>query len=176
MVAAGIFVSISLVATLWLTGLSDLWQTSSTQSDLRVTTQQVMNRMVSELRSATRTAAASPPNIVIPAAPNNTTLTFYLPTDINGNGTIVDAIGNIEWDLVNPIQYVYVPAQRRLERQRGADTIVLANDVQSVTFEHAGINPALYQNEVRISLQLQRTTPQRRVLSGTSTEIVKLRN
>ena len=176
MVAGTILVSMGLIATLWINGAADLWWTTNTQSEVRTRAQQAMKRMVDELRSATRTAAASPPNATIPAAPGNTTITFYLPTDLDGNGTIVDAIGTTEWDLVNPVQYVSVPAARQLRRVQGAQTVVFANDVQSVTFEDVSITPSLHVNEVKVTLTLQKTTPQQRTVSATAIEIVKLRN
>lgn len=176
MVAGTLLVSLSLIATLWLTGVSDLWWTATTQSDIRSATQQALSRMVSELRSATRTAAGSPPNAVIPAAPGNTTLTFYLPADLDNNGLIIDALGNTEWNVANPVQYAYVPAQRRLVRTQAGLQVVLATDVAAVTFTDATLDPSLYQNEVRIALTGQKTTPQRRTVSATAAEIVKLRN
>jgi len=176
MVAGTLLVSLGLIATLWLTGVSDLWWTTTTQSDVRTATQQALSRMLSELRSATRTAAGSPPNAVIPAAPGNTTLTFYLPADVDGNGLIIDALGNTEWNVATPVQYAYVPAQRRLVRIQAGQQVVLATDVTAVAFEDASLNPALYQNEVKITLTLQRVTPQRRTVSATAAEIVKLRN
>lgn len=176
MVAGTLLVSLSLIATLWLTGVSDLWWTTTTQSDVRSTTQQALSRMVSELRSATRTAAGSPPNAVIPAAPGNTTLTFYLPADLDNNGLIIDALGNTEWNAATPVQYAYVPAQRRLIRTQAGQQVILATDVTAVAFEDASLNPTLYPNEVKITLTLQRLTPQRRTVSATAAEIVKLRN
>lgn len=176
MVAGSLLVSISLAATLWLNGTVELWWTVHTQSDVRVTAQQVMNRMLAELRSATRTGTGSPPNAAIPAAPGNTTMTFYLPTDLDGSGTIVDALGNTEWDTLNAIQYVYVPAQRQLVRNLGVATTILANDVQAVTFEDRTIDTALNQREVRIRLTVQKTTPRGQIVSATAVEIVKLRN
>lgn len=178
MVAGGLLLSMSLAASLWLTGASDLWWTTTIQSQVRTDAQQALNRMVSELRSGTRLAGANPPapSIRIPAAPDNTSITFYLPTDLDLNGLIVDAVGNTEWDTANPIQYISQPATGRFLRVQGAAQVVLANDVSSVTFEDQAINPTLYANEVKITLTLQRTTPGRRVVSATAIEIVKLRN
>ena len=179
MVAGTILLSMSLVAMLWLNGASDLWWMTTTQSDIRTNTQHALNRVVSELRSATRTAAASPPNAAIPARPGNTTMTFYLPADLDpldGNTTIVDAIGNIEWNLNNPIRYTYLPATRQLVRTEGAQQSILSNDVSSVAFEDSAIDPALMANEIRVALTLQKRTPQRRSVQATVTEIVKLRN
>ena len=177
MVAGGIMVSMSLIAMLWLTGVSDLWWTTTTQSDVRMLSQMAVNRMINELRSATVTSgAASPPRVAIPAAPNNTSLTFYLPADVDGNGLIVDANGNTEWDVNTPIQYVFVPAQNQLLRVQGAQQVVLANNVTAAAFQNRAMDATLGTNEIRMSLTLQRTTPQRRTITATAVEIVKLRN
>ncbi len=176
MVVGTIFLSMGLVAVMWLNGASDLWWTTNTQAEVRESVHLAVNRVAAELRSSTRTAAGSPPNTSIPAAPGNTTMTCYLPADLDGNGKITDAIGNTEWDNANPVQYVYVPAQRQLQRVQGAQQVVLANDVLSVRFDDASIDPSLSTNEIRISLTLQKTSPQQRTVSATSTEIVKLRN
>ena len=176
MVAGGILVSMSLIAMLWLTGVSDLWWTTGTQSEVRIRSQQAVNRIVSELRSATRTAPASPPNAVIPAAPGNTTMTFYLPKDIDLNGLIIDANGNTEWDVGAPVQYTYAPAQRQLLRTQNGQQTVMASDVSAAAFDDRTTLAALGANEVRVSLTVQRTTPQGRTVLASSSEIVKLRN
>jgi type II secretory pathway pseudopilin PulG len=186
MVAGSLLASMGLAAMLWLSGISDLWMTSGAQSEARLGAQRAMNRLVAELRSATRTSAGSPPNAAIPASPDNTGLTFYLPADLDtldGNTTIVDATGEIEWDTDRPVQYVYVEAQRQLQRVSGGETTVLANGIPptfngepGVAFEDAGMDPSLHQHEVRITLTIQQATPQGRVASATAVEIVKLRN
>lgn len=176
MVAGGIFVSMSLIAVLWLTGTSDLWWTATTQNHIRSNAQQSLSRMVVELRSATRAAAGSPPNAVIPATPGNTTMTFYLPTDADNNGTIIDAIGNIEWDMANSIQYVYVPASRQIQRIRNGQTIILANDVTAVAFDALNTDATLLPNDVRIAMTMQKTTPRGRPVFAASTVVVRLRN
>ena len=168
MIAGGIFVSVGLMAVLWLTGTSNLWWTSTTQSYLRTSAQHAMDRVLGELRSATRAAAASPPNAVIAA--DNATLTFYLPADgVDANTLIVDALGNTEWDLVNAVQYAAAGGQ--LRRTQAGVTTVYANDVQSVRFDNAA-----YPNEIRVTLTLQKQTPQGRTVSATAVETVRLRN
>ncbi len=176
MVAGGILMSMGLITVLWLTGTSSLWWTSTTQAQVRSDVQQSVSRMAAELRSATRAAAGSPPNAVVPATPGNTTITFYLPADADGDGTIVDAIGNIEWDLANAIQYNYVAASRQIQRVRAGQTTILANNVTSVTFDAANTDATLAPNEMRITLAMQKTTPQGRTVSASSIATVKLRN
>ncbi len=176
MVAGSILLSMSLIAMLWLTGVSDMWWTTTTQDEVRTRGQQAVNRIVSELRSATRTTQTVPPNATIPALPANTSITFYLPADLDLNGLIIDAAGNTEWDVAAPIQYVFVPAQRQLVRIQGGQQTVIANDVTAAAFDDRNTLATLSNNEVRVSLSVQRTTPQRRTVSATSVEIVKLRN
>jgi len=176
-VAGTLFTVITLIAMLWVTGTMTLWSTTSTQDMLREAAEQTMNRMLSELRNATRTATVSPPNATIPAAPGNTTITFYLPVQ-NPDGSITDNIGNTQWGLPTPtaIQYTYVPSARQVRRVSGASTIVYGSDVQSLTFDDVTTDASLYSNEVRIALTLQKTTTEQRTVSARATSIVKLRN
>lgn len=174
-VASGILTSIALMAGLWLMGSTDLWSTSTTLTQVQTDVQQAVNRMTSELRGGTRSGAPNPPGVSIPAAPGNTSITFSLPADIDGDGLIIDAAGATEWDPTR-IQYTYDVPSRQLRRVQGAQTIVFANDVSSAAFNDITTDPTLQINEVRITLTIQRTTPQRRTLTATSTEIVKTRN
>ena len=176
MLVTSIGVLISVVLLECLNQGSDFWELSTTQADLGTREEIVMDEMVRELRSATRTAQTSPPKISIPPSPNNTQLTFYLATDLDGNGLILDATGNLEWDTNNPVQYQYAPSTRQLRRLVGATQRVLASDVASVTFADQAIDSSLANNEVKIVLTLQRTTPHQRVVTTTATPLVKLRN
>lgn len=171
LVAGGILMSLGLVVVMWLSSVSDLWWTSTTQSQVRTTAEQLINRLTDELKNGTRTAAASPPNATIPASPNNTAITFYLPTS-----QVIDASGNIQWDAATAIQYVYVPAAQELRRVAGGVPVTLSGGVTSVRFEDSTINAALYTNEIRVILTVQQRSPQQRTMSATATEIVKLRN
>jgi hypothetical protein len=176
MVAGGLFISLGLIATVWFTGVSDLWWTTTVQSEVRTEAQHAVNRVVSELRSATRSGGGSPPNLIIPAAPDNTAVILYLPADQDANGLIIDAVGTTEWGTLNPIQYSYAPQPRELQRTEGGQVRVIATDVSAVTFEDSAIDPALYADQVRITVTLRRKNPQGRTLEATATEVVTVRN
>lgn len=154
----------------------DFLNTTAMQSDLRSQTHLAMEAMLKELHHGTRAAAGSPPNVSIPAAPNNTGMTFYLPADVDGNGMIIDAAGTIEWVTANPVQYVYDAPSQQLRRTDTAGTRVLANSVTAATFEDRTITPTLPTDEVRIRLTLQGTTPRGRTLSASDTAVIQLRN
>ena len=187
MVASTVFVSVMTLITLWLAGVSNLWSLATTQSDVRIRAQETMNRVVDELRAATRSAAGSPPNATIPASPNNTSVTFYLPVPgVLGSSVPTDAAGNINWIPIdaggNPAppaisrQYSYDANQRQLLRTVGGVQAVIANDVSAATFKDRSIDVTLNTNEIQVTLTLQRTTTNGRAVSATATEIVKLRN
>ena len=151
----------------------DALELATHQNDLRTQVQIALQSITKQLRHGTRAGAA---RAVIPAPPNNTQIQWYRPADLDGNGVIVDASGAIEWDLANPVTYRYVAATRQLERRQGAAVEILANDVSAASFEDQAMDPSLNANEVRIRLTLQRTTPQRRVVSAPASAIVQLRN
>ena len=176
MISRTVLVSLLSLAALWLVGASELWSLSTVESDVRLRAQQAVNRVVEELRSATRTAAGSPPNAAIPAAPNNFSVTFYLPADLDRNGFITDANGSTEWDALNPVQYAYAAAQGQLVRIAGGQTRVIATDVSGAIFKDRSIDATLNANEIQVAVTLQRTTVRGRAVSAAATEIVKLRN
>jgi len=146
------------------------------ESDLRSQVQLATSEMLKELRHTTRAAAGTPPNISIPAAPNNIQMTLYLPADLDGNGMIIDAAGNLEWNVLHPVQYQYDAPSRQLRRIDNAGTRVMANKVSAVSCEDRAIDATLLTDEVRIRLTLQDTTSHGRNLSAADTVLVKLRN
>lgn len=155
----------------------NIWQSVTTQSELRHGGRNAMLYMTQELHKTTRTSSTIPsPNLAIPAQPNNDSVGFYLPTDIDGNGTIVDANGNTEWDTDNQVQYQYIPASKQLRRSAQGIVSTIADNVASVEFEDVSIDTALYTNEVKIILILEKAIPRNRTISVQLTSIVKLRN
>jgi len=176
LVTGFLFALIAVTLLQFLTQQSDAVGTAMYQSDLRSEVQQAIRTMVRELRVARRTAAETPPSANIPLAPGNTTMTLFIPTDVDGTNGILDALGNVEWNILSPIQYVYDAVTRQLTRVQGGVTGVLANDVTSATFDDQQTDATLLATEVRIRLTLQRVTPYRRAVSASANTVVQLRN
>ncbi len=176
MVVIGILSVVGGLALQLLSQMSDFWDVASVRTDLRTTAQTAANLITHDLVNATRKGAGSPPNLVIPAPPANTSFQCYAPADLDGNGLIIDGTGNLEWDMITPVQFQYVAASRQVRRIVGAGNQVVAQDVQSATFDDQSTDPTLYADEVRIRLTLQRTTPRQRTVTVSSSTIVKLRN
>ncbi len=168
MVVGGILMSIALVLTLWLNGVSDLWWTSTTFSYSRTSAQLAVNRMVVELRSTTRTAIGTTP---VSVAAGNQSMTFYLPAV-----GVINATGDLAWDPTQ-IVYTYVPAVGQLQRIRNGQMTVLANKVTNVRFDDIGTDASLGADELRVQLTQQMRTPGGRTLpANVVNEIVRLRN
>ncbi len=177
LLATAILVVISAIMMSFLIQGSSLWQFITNQSDLRSTARNAMNYMTQELRNSTRTSSEIPSvNLSIPSTPNNNSVDFYLPRDLDGNGYIIDSLGATEWDKSNKIQYQYVPGLKELRRLEKGNQYIIARDVATIEFEDHSINPVLRNNELKIILTLERLTPQKRTVSTTLTSVVKLRN
>lgn len=79
-------------------------------------------------------------------------LTFRVPQDVDGNGTVWDAAGALEWS--NPITYSLAgPDGNQLQRvQQGAVNRVLAYGVTALQFRRQAATPLV----VEIGLTVQR--------------------
>jgi prepilin-type N-terminal cleavage/methylation domain-containing protein len=168
-ISAGIF-------GIYFTG-TDLWDIARSQADLQAQARLALNSMVKELRNATRTSTQSPsPNISIPAIPNNSSMTFCLPTDSDGNGLITDSNGEIEWGTSSPILYQYDAGQNRLSRFQGGQETIISQFVTGVQFIDITMDSSLFLDELKVILTLTRSTPKQRNLTITTSMIVSLRN
>ena len=172
-----IFLVVMTGVMVFLNTQSDFWEYSTTQTDGRADVERAVTEMAKELRLARRVTAGTAPNITIPASPGNTTMTFYVPTDMDGSTGVLDSIGNVEWNTNNPIQFTYDAASQQLRRiEGGVVTRVLGTDIAAATFSDQAIDNTLLSNEVKIAATLQRITPHRRTVTTSATTIVKLRN
>ncbi len=168
-------VIIYVITQLYIQGIR-LWQLSTTQSDLRSTGRNALERMANDLQLATRAQAGSPPNLSIPAAPNNTDITFYLPQRDAGNNIMSSAVGATVWDTATVMHYRYNAASRQLEGVRNGVPFPVAGDIQSVIFEDRSISGSLNPDELRITITLSRNVPLQGLAAVSFVSVVKLRN
>ncbi len=183
LVSSGIMLSLGLLLMLWVTGISTMWWTSNSQATMDMQAHALACRLTTELSSATRAAGATPPNLTVAAAPNNavpngggnTPITFYLPKT-----TVIDATGNTDWDTVpalsRQIQYQYVPTTQQLRRVQNGASLMLADHVASMRIDDNSTDGTLLTNQIRVRVTLQFTTPQRRTVTSTAVQTVRLRN
>ncbi|MCX5703054.1 MAG: type II secretion system protein [Candidatus Omnitrophica bacterium] len=177
LLSAGISAIISTIILGLVIQGSNIWQSVTSQSDLRSVARNALNYMSQELRNTTRASTENPsPNIAIPSKTNNRSIDFYLPLDIDDNGFIVDVLGKTEWDKSNKIQYQYIPGLKQLRRLEKGHQHIIANEVSDIRFEDNSINSALKNNELRITLNLSRSISGQKEVSEALTAVVKLRN
>lgn len=171
----GAILSMTSVMTLdFLRKESEQWELATAQADVNTGAEQGMDRLVRELRSATRRTGASPPDVEM-VAPD--LLRVYLPADADNNGTIVDALtGATEWDTATAIDYVYDAGSGQLQRLAGGAVQVLASNVSALQFDDQTTDASLGSNELKIHLTVQRTTAYNRVVSVELESIVRLVN
>ncbi len=150
------------------------WLVSAMQTKLNHAAKVSIDYMVSELKNATRNESASPPNLVIDIS--REIMDFYLPTDIDSDGYIVDSSGNTEWDTTTTYQYQFDSDTNRLYRIQDANTRILAINVASVVFDDITTDSTLLGNEICITLTLQDTDSAGRAITVTRTSRVGLRN
>ena len=174
MVASAILaIILSMVYGIYLGGL-DIWDVASYEADLQGEARNAVSSMANELMQASR--EPSSPHAVIPS-PNpsspstaNNSVRFYLPVE---NPTT----GDPQWDLGNPIDYRLdnqtIAGRTLLVRVGDGLQKVLATDVSGIQFI---FDPNLSIYEIKIILTLSKTTPRGRLVSITSTSIVRLRN
>ena len=180
MLAAAVSMTVTAVILTFLSQESESWQLTLAQQQLSGQLQQAASEINRELRNATRTAAASPPNTSLASAQD---IRFYLPSDLDGNGTILNSFGNIEWDTVNQIQYQFDAANRQLQRRvlQGGNPVagatrVIGNDITAVSFADQTTDNTLLMDEMRVILTGQQTTPRGRQVSTTLNSVIRLRN
>lgn len=104
-------------------------------------------------------------------------ITFRMPQDNDGDGTIVNAIGNIEWSNLIVYQLTFNASLNsfQLIRTQGVVTRVLANympTAQSVRFRRTQSEP----NILEINLQAQKGSSFGHVTARSITSRVLLRN
>jgi len=174
LIGMAIFIPLVLMTYQMMNRGLDFWEIVTVQGDLQASGHRSINEISSELRNATRTAGATPPDVRIIAA--NRRLQFYLPADISGNGLITDNIGNTEWDTANIIEYRFDNVANQLLRIEGGTQVLLCNNVANATFDDLTTDITLNIDEVRITLLLQKTTAKQRTLSESFTALVRLRN
>ena len=160
LIATFIFLILSTIMLLFFMQGSNTSLMVSSQSDLRSIGRNALDYMTQEMRST------SVSNVIIPAAPNNTSITFFIPKDIDGNGSIINSAGITEWDT----------SGGQLRRTSQGVTRVLATDVSSIQFENKSMDSSLGDSEIKVTLTLSRRVLQGRMVSVPLVYIIKLRN
>ena len=137
------------------------WFSSDASIELRDQTIRAIMTIDKEL-SATRPTKT---NIAIGAT--SSAVTFYLPQDNNGDGSVVDSSGNIEWS--GAVSYS-LNGSNQIIRSFGGASKIIGIDISALRFTRV-------QNRLmQVDITAQKTTPMNQQLQDIEQVIIKMRN
>ncbi len=143
------------------------WYSGNVQVDVQQETRKAMDSIIKELRQSSQTTISGVPN----DGNLYSSISFRIPSDIDNDGDVINASGNIEWG--SQITYSLGGLNNeQVLRASGGSTTVLANDIINLQFRRAVSSP----NIVEITLQAQKNTVQGRTMQSTLVSNVNLRN
>jgi len=139
------------------------WFRADVVVELRQEIIKTFMRMESELKET------RPAQISLGSGTSGSSLTFKIPQDNNGDGTILDASGNIEWS--GNITYALNGANQ-ITRTASGLTSILANNVVSLQFTR----PTSPVNILQIDITVRKTSVLGTQLQDTGQIMIKMRN
>jgi len=139
------------------------WLRGDVVVELRQEIIKTFMRMESELKET------RPAQISLGSGTSGSSLTFKIPQDNNGDGTILDASGNIEWS--GNITYALNGANQ-ITRTASGLTSILANNVVSLQFTR----PTSPVNILQIDITVRKTSVLGTQLQDTGQIMIKMRN
>lgn len=165
LVATFIFSLIFMAVFMVLAGGRDSFFTGDAAIEIHQEIRKVLLTMDKELRQSRSSEITGVP------ADNNfyPSITFKVPEDLDGDGDVIDASGNIEWS--NDITYA-LNANSQIIRMTSTGTSVTANSISNLQFMRASGNPDI----VQVNISTQKTTSLGRTLNDTFTYLIKMRN
>ena len=150
------------------------WQSKENQMTVSFELRRGIHAMARELEQ-TRSDQLEVPGLGAMPADGNfySSVRFRVPEDMDGDGTVIDGSGVLEW---SPNQVVYAlggAAGQEVQRTQGAAVSTLANGVTALQFRRLAANPSV----VEMSVTAQRGTTNGGFLNQASLSTrIRLRN
>jgi len=139
------------------------WFTGDVSVQLRQEIIKAFTKMEKELKET------RPAQVSLTIGTSSSSLTFKIPQDNNGDGTILDSFGNIEWS--GDITYALNGANE-ITRTASGVTSVLARNVVNLQFTR----PTSPVNLLQIDITAQKVSAQGRTIQDTGQIMIKMRN
>lgn len=153
-----------LIVSLFL--VLSIGQRSWLSADVSIQLRQEIARGIINMGQELKESSPAKINLTLNSSSNS--ITFKIPNDNNGDGSVVDASGNIEWS--QNITYSLNASSQVIRAVSGGATTILANNITSLQFTRI-------QNEViRINITASKTSNIGKLVQDTGQIIVKLRN
>jgi prepilin-type N-terminal cleavage/methylation domain-containing protein len=162
-IAVGIFSLVILSVFAVMDAGRNAWFTGDVLIQLRQDIINTFGIMEKELRQT------RPAQISLLINSSSPSLTFKMPHDNNGDGTILDALGNIEWS--QDITYA-LNANNQITRTFAGTTSVLANNIVNLQFSR----PAAPFNLLQIDITARKAAITGRIIQDSGQIMIKMRN
>lgn len=153
--------------TLMAFQLLDVGRSSWFTSDVSVELRQDIIRAFASMEKDLRKTRPSQINLGVGSTSNS--LTFKIPADVDGNGTVLNSSGALEWS--SNITYSLNSAHR-IVRTSTASTKILAHNIAVLEFTR----PVSPLNLLQIDITAEKRSPSGEQLQDTGQIIIKMRN
>lgn len=140
------------------------WVSGDVSTEVRQELIKTFMRMERELKET------RPAQISLGSGANSVSLTFKVPQDINGDGTILDSSGYVEWSA--DITYALNASNQITRTVSGHAPVVIANNITSLQFSR----PASPVNILQIDITAQKNSAKGQPFSDSGQIMVKMRN
>jgi len=162
-----IAVSIFLILIFALFAVMDvgrgIWFTGDVSVELRQEIIKAFMTMEKELKET------RPAQISLTSGSSSSSLTFKIPQDNDGDGTILNSAGNIEWS--GDITYT-LNANNQITRVASGVTTIIANNILTLLFTR----PSSPDDLLRIDITARKVSAIGRVGQDSGQIIIKMRN
>lgn len=141
------------------------WHTADTQIQVYEEIRKALVNMDGQLRQARSSVITG-----VPADGNYyPSIIFKVPQDLDGDGDVLDALGNIEWS--GSITYA-LNADNQIMRTGPSGSSAVANNISQLQFMRPTGNP----NVIQIYMKATKATLTGRILEDSINSSVKMRN
>jgi len=150
----GLFLVLSLGQRSWLTADTGIQLRQDISRALMVMSQELKQTSASKINIALNGSASS--------------IRFKLPQDTNGDGSIVDSTGNIEWS--GYITYSLNASNQVVRSVDGGTTSIIANNISALTFTR------VLSEVIQIDIAASKAADTGKTIEDSDQIILKLRN
>jgi prepilin-type N-terminal cleavage/methylation domain-containing protein len=148
-------------------GLLDMARNSWVIGDVSVQLRQEIIKVFTAMEKDLK--ETRPSQISLGSGSSSSSLIFAIPADIDGDGTVLDSSGNIEWS--STITYATNGANQ-ITRTDSGGTVIVANNISTLQFTR----PVAPLNILQIDVTSQKTSVSGRQLQDAGQITIKMRN
>lgn len=175
LVASIILVMLIGILAATVMGTRSIFEASDISVILQADARAAINKMDLDLRRTNKDQISIVQNDPISGCD---AIVYHLPSDSDQDGIPdLDSGGNLIWDTNAITIRLDSGGTQRLQKEvQGGNIEILGSNVKKINFIDRNIDASLYFDEIKIILELEKTTSKGRTFSFDSTTIINMRN